>query len=392
MRERKIAELEAKFKKVEGQNYYALLALARSVGIEKETAHKIAYASQFVDDAKVNKITLADDNPADLLSKFEDNEIINAATCHSYSDLSTYNYSSMTANTSAFHFVPGCKGRNFPKKMRCKKESKIIKSIVEEAVNTDDPIKLGITLHAYADTFSHQGFSGIASKVNDVEEVRENNKIPSKISELIKEKKWKQIVTRILPFVSERKRDRLVPAYGHGQVYSYPDIPYLEWRYEYDTTDNFSNHYRVSRVKNRERFIEAFSKIKEILQEFLENNEQYRDDSVAAVDYEEFNSILTARKVEEERIAAWKEFILANELLSPADKDIIEYDEQLWLREAFKDFINCDFGRRIVNDVYVADDFLQSNWYKYYQGIQWYKKLFFKAAADNGLSIPNSYS
>jgi len=56
----------------------------------------------------------------------------------------------------------------------CKKESKIIKSIVEEAVNSADPIKLGITLHAYADTFSHQGFSGIVSKVNDVEGVREN--------------------------------------------------------------------------------------------------------------------------------------------------------------------------------------------------------------------------
>ena len=141
-------------------HYYALLAMSRSVGIEKETAHKIAYASQFVDDAKVNKITLAADNPSDLLSQLGD-EIINAATCHSYSDLSTYNYSSMTANTSAFHFVPGCEGRNFPKKMRCKKESKIIKSIVEEAVNNADPIKLGITLHAYADTFSHQGFSGI---------------------------------------------------------------------------------------------------------------------------------------------------------------------------------------------------------------------------------------
>jgi hypothetical protein len=372
-------------------HYYALLAMARSVGIEKETAHKIAYPSQFVDDAKVNKITLADDNTANLLSKFDDNEIINAATCHSYSDLSTYNYSSMTANTSAFHFVPGCEGKNFPKKMRCKKESKIIKSIIDEAVNVDDPIKLGITLHAYADTFSHQGFSGIASKVNDVEGVRENNQIYISNFQLLKEKRWKEIGTRISTFVSEIIKDRIVPAYGHGQVYSYPDIPYLEWRYEYDATDNFSSQYRVSRVKNKERFIEAFLKIKDILQEFLENNEQYQDDSVATVDYEEFNSILTARKVEAERIADWKEFMLGNELLFDSDKDLLVYDDQLWLKEAFKDFINCDFEMRIVKDVYIANDFLQSNWYKYYQGIQWYKKLFFKAAEKNGLSIPNNY-
>ena len=372
-------------------HYYALLAMARSVGIEKETAHKIAYASQFVDDAKVNKITLAADNPSDLLSELGD-EILNAATCHSYSDLSTYNYSSMTANTSAFHFVPGCEGRNFPKKMRCKKDSKIIKSIVEEAVNSTGPIKLGITLHAYADTFSHQGFSGIASKVNDVEGVRENNQIYISNLQLLKEKRWKEIGTRITTFLSELIKDRVVPAYGHGQVYSYPDIPYLEWRYEYDATDNFSSQYQVSRVKNTERFIEALKKIKDILQKFLENNDQYRDDSVVEVDYEEFYSILTARKVEEERIADWKDFTLTKGLLSSSDQNIIEYDHNIWLKEAFKDFINCDFERRIVNDVHLADDFLQSNWYKYYQGIQWYKQLFFKAAEKNGLSIPNNYS
>jgi len=373
-------------------HFYALLAMARSVGIEKETSHKIAYASQFVDDAKTNKITFAEYNPDFILSKFSDNEIINAATCHSYSDLSTYNYSSMTANTSAFHFVPGCEGKNFPKKMRCKKESKIIKTIIKEAINSGDPIKLGITLHAYADTFSHQGFSGIASKVNDVEEVRENNIIPSEFKKLLKEKRWKELMTRILPFVSEKKRDRVVPAYGHGQVYAYPDIPYLEWRYEYDVTDNFSSQYKVSRIKNKERFIEAFKKIKEILQEFLENSEQYLDNSITEIDMEEFYSILTSREVEKKRIDNWKEFMLNEGLLSYTDQNIIEYDHEMWLKEAFKDFINCDFERRIVKDVYLADDFLQSNWYKYYEGIQWYKQLFFKAAESNGLIIPNNYS
>ncbi len=374
-------------------HFYALLALARSVGIEKEIAHKIAYASQFVDDAKINKITLSNNNPNDLLAEFEDHEIINAATCHSYSDLSTYNYSSMTANTSAFHFVPGCESENnnFPKKMRCKKESKIIKTIIKKAVNTNDPIKLGISLHAYADTFSHQGFSGIASKVNDIKNVRENNQLSIKKIELLKEKRWKDLIIRILPFVSENKKDRVIPAYGHGQVYTYPDIPYLEWRYEYDASADFSSQYKVSRIDNKERYIEAFSKIKKILQQFLENNEQYRDNLVRVVDYEEFNSILTARKIETERITAWKKFMLTNKLLSPADKGIINYDQKLWLKEAFKDFIGCDFKRRKVKDVHLAQDFLQSSWYRYYQGIQWYKELFFKAAENNALSMPNNY-
>ena len=38
-------------------HYYALLTMARSIGIEKKVAHKIAYASQFVDDAKINQIS-----------------------------------------------------------------------------------------------------------------------------------------------------------------------------------------------------------------------------------------------------------------------------------------------------------------------------------------------
>ena len=49
--------------------------------------------------------------------------------------------------------------------------------ILKAALKEGDPIKLGITLHAYADTFSHQGFSGILSKVNDVEELATSNKI-----------------------------------------------------------------------------------------------------------------------------------------------------------------------------------------------------------------------
>lgn len=48
----------------------------------------------------------------------------------------------MTDNISTFYFVPGCEGENFPKKMRCKKDSKIIKSIIKEAININDPINI----------------------------------------------------------------------------------------------------------------------------------------------------------------------------------------------------------------------------------------------------------
>jgi len=95
----------------------------------------------------------------------------NMATCHSYTRIKTFNYDAMIHNTSAFHFVPGCNGKNFVKKMRCKEGGPVITGVMGETLDQDDLVKLGVVLHAYADTFSHQGFSGLLSKVNDIDQV-----------------------------------------------------------------------------------------------------------------------------------------------------------------------------------------------------------------------------
>jgi len=369
-------------------HFYALLAMARSVGIEKEASHKIAYASQFVDDARVNKITLADDNPKAILSEIkkdcgDSEKIINAATCHNYFIVNTFNYGAMINNTTAFHFVPGCDGESFVKKMRCKKESPIIMDILKAALKKDDPIKLGITLHAYADTFSHQGFSGILSKVNDVEEIATSNKIEEDVG-------LKGFANKLFNQVKYETKDTYLPAYGHGQVFTYPDIPYLDWKYCFDSSNDFSEEYKTTRISNKERFTDAFKEIKKHLQTFLENNSQYRDDSVAEVNENKFFSTLVLKEKEEDRIQSWKEFMIDEELFDE-DDELLNYDENMWLKEAFQFFITEDFNDRIVKEVYLEEDFLNSNWYKYYKETQWYKELFFESALENGLIIPNEY-
>jgi len=40
-------------------HFYAVLALSRACGFKKKSANDIAYASQFVDDAKINLINFA---------------------------------------------------------------------------------------------------------------------------------------------------------------------------------------------------------------------------------------------------------------------------------------------------------------------------------------------
>ncbi|MCC3145799.1 hypothetical protein LJ207_10730 [Halanaerobium sp. Z-7514] len=372
-------------------HYYAVLALSRFIGFRKDIAHKISYASQFVDDARVNLVTLSDHNDPSLLKKLSETPpLFNAATAHSYFEVNTLSYAAMVNNTAAFHFVPGCEGESFVKKMRCKKESPIILDILKEAKNDDDPVKFGLTLHAYADTFTHQGFSGIISKVNDVDKDRAFNQVHLEYIYLIKNRMIKEFLIKIKDVFSKEKQDKFIPAYGHGQVYSYPDIPYLEWKYRFDASVDFSKKFEETRIHNVDRYKKAFMKIKINLEDFLENNPKFKDDNVSGeFNFEDFFEVLLNKDILEQRIEVWQEYLLDENLLSADDKKIIEYDEDLWLRDAFEDFISQDYKKRVVYDAYLADNFFETDWYNYYKGIHWYKNLFFKSAQKHGLAIPN---
>jgi len=79
---------------------------------------------------------------------------------------------------------------------------------------------------------------------------------------------------RLSSYASKDRFDRLldsgVPAYGHGQVMEYPDLPFLRWSYEYDYSDEFSEGYRYTGIiENSERYTRAFSRIKEYLLDYL---------------------------------------------------------------------------------------------------------------------------
>ncbi len=372
-------------------HYYAILALSRSIGFKKDIAHKIAYASQFVDDARANLITLSDHNKPELLKYFSDTPpLFNAATAHSYFEINTLSYSAMVNNTTAFHFVPGCSGKTFLKKMRCKEESPVILDILSEAKESNDPVKFGLTLHAYADTFTHQGFSGIISKVNNVDKERAFNQVHQGYFYLLRNLKLNDLWMRIKNFISKESQDKLIPAYGHGQVYTYPDIPYLEWKYRYDASVDFSKKFEVTRIHNVDRFKRAFTKIKVHLKEFLNNNPEFKDDNMPGeIEVDKFWEILFNRKILRERIEDWKEFLVNENLLAKDDKNIIEYDEDLWLKNAFKDFISGDYRNRVIYDAYLVDNFLETDWYNYYKGIHWYKELFFRFVQRYDLNIPN---
>ena len=287
-------------------HYYAVLAFARAVGFNKDSAYQIAYASQFVDDAKINLMYLKEDPGADIRHDVFDGRhlFLNMATCHSYTRIKTFNYDAMINNTCAFHFVPGCEGNRFPEKLRCKEDSEVTGNIINKAHEQPDPIKLGIVLHAYADTFSHQDFSGLLSKANDIQDCKPISDLPLD---------WRDIAYKIGKFflksdMMDKILDKGLPAYGHGQAAWLPDLPYLTWAYTHDLYENAAPAY--------------------------------------------------------------------------------DYDENRWLKEAFANFDDEKFHQRTVKDVELAPGFPNSNWYKYYLAVEWYKDEFFENCSRLGLDIP----
>jgi hypothetical protein len=365
-------------------HYYAVLAFARACGFKKEAAFKIAYASQFVDDAKINHIIIngnlenieydiIDDKPA----------FFNMATCHHYFKIKSLNYSSMINNTSAFHFVPGCKGKNFIKKMRCQQDSIIIGKIFKDALLEEDPVKLGVALHPYADTFVHQGFSGLISKVNDIKKVKLYSN-HFRILEYI-------IVTIIQKFIKKSRYDaffdQFMPAYGHGQALTYPDLPFLKWSYEYDYSDEFSESYKSSGIiDNKQRFQVAFEKIKQYLQTYLENHPQYKDNNIKFDNFDILFETLKAKKWYVKRKTNWRKLLLKYGFFEKHDQEL-KYNDYLWLKQSFSNFKKKKFKKRKVTDAILSDDFNESSWYKFYLAVKWYKELFFKYCFIEGLDI-----
>ncbi|HEY8910671.1 MAG TPA: DUF6765 family protein [Desulfosporosinus sp.] len=367
-------------------HYYAVLAFCRACGFKKESAQVVAYASQFVDDAKIN-LMLIDQSSLTAGHDMVENRpaFFNMATCHSYFRINTFNYEAMVNNTIAFHFVPGCEGENFTKRLRCKEEAPIILDILKDVFIEDNLIKLGIILHAYADSYTHQGFSGMLSKVNDIDNLEATPKV--KLG----------IFYKILDFFEQFNREKydklfddIMPAYGHGQALEFPDIPYLVWSYDYDESDGFNGSYRKIKIDNKERYKRAFNNIRNHLQNYLIQHNQYLDRTMKFNNFDKLMDTLLLENFKDiQREKNWKKLLIEQGLFSKDDLASIIYDETQWLKEAFSNFDRKVFDNRKVDGVRLADNFVNSHWYHFYQSVKWYKGKFFEYCAKYQLNIPH---
>lgn len=309
-------------------HFYAVYAIARAAGINAETAKIIAHASQFVDDAI--------DDGAVVLSG--EKAILPTMTSHRPLDYGNAIPGDQWKVWVPFHFLPGNEPESgsFIERMICRKDSgparRMLKNALDEKNRDFWPHLIGITAHVYADTFSHFGFIGLSHPRNKVksESIRAATTHSSSILQYI-QAKFEDFKTRF-----ESEFAEIIPV-GHGAVATYPDRPYLRWKFEYETgdpayrrgrhdpgdTDRDNVVHFLDGCKGLYDFFNDFAQLNPDIQDFI--GPRAWDRIVTHVE-----TILRKEGTKDERIRTWKEAIASGLFchVRPTDQQI-KYDQRL---------------------------------------------------------------
>jgi len=127
-----------------------------------------------------------------------------------------------------FHFVPGGEGTGAEEKTVCRAGGAAAAAAVRHAIeqrNTDIGLyRLGVSLHAYIDTWAHQGFSGLVSRNNAVLFL-EGEEEPGG---------WTHALQRTLRTAGGTAAALaldMISRLGHSSALHFPDMPWLKWGY-----------------------------------------------------------------------------------------------------------------------------------------------------------------
>jgi hypothetical protein len=286
-------------------HYYGTYALARAAGLNQGAAQTIATAAEYVDDSDYVDVEL------------EDEVFIHAPpTAHHPANKQNVEPVDQRRVWVPFHFLPGGEGDSLSEQLVCRMDSAIAKEMVEFHLNADDdPLeRIGIAAHVYADTFSHYGFSGIASPWNQVfaNSIELHVKSPDIFSYLTGK--------------YEGFRDKYVAGgvanllgLGHGSVATYPDRPYLVWsfRYQFPLRDSGLRRNPETFLKGAEALYGMFRKLAEAMPAISEAPRPFASikDAIA--------KILAVEADMEDRIDAWRRAAVEGALFGPVDGEEI---------------------------------------------------------------------
>lgn len=365
-------------------HYFGTYLLARAAGVKQDTAHIIATASQYVDEA-VKKASAYYVNG---------NKIERIATAHHMRDLKNLDTDDQRLVWVPFHFLPGGLGKSFTEKLICvrggdKREDNIADILVENALNQSERVYrrelIGITAHVYADTFAHYGFSGISSKFNKVD----NKAIMFEVKNP-DFRKYMLEKARIIYEAEDDKPARLLDksegfgkivfnegvelvsrALGHGAVAGYPDKPFLKWNFRYDERDREPELLlpEFEKRDNTKNFLKASEKLFEMFQRYLAKAPEDKDSEInIAFDSikDGVKAVLSFQGKKEARIEKWEAFFKEREFEEgeiPApldwDKDLKSVDEKRGAQRGYmavdRFFEAAKYHREYVLDTLLSD-------------------------------------
>ena len=246
------------------------------VGFSSEDSQIIAYASQFIDDA-VDHEEMKVNGRLDILQKRFSKKTFNPV-CTAHKGLQLLKGLKKTVQDKIyipFHFLPNLESikseedsfiveanGKLAKKLVLSAKTELSKSTGEKRIM--NLIRLGIALHTYSDTWTHQDFSGRHNSAeNDIDDI-----------EIFKNNKWEKLS------LFNRLEYNALPDIGHAEAESFPDQSHLKWRYKKLSTN------KITERNNTKIFLEA---AKNIFNIFISINDKANWKSIENKLYECFS-------------------------------------------------------------------------------------------------------
>jgi len=328
----------------EDMHYYATYAMARAAGLQVKYAKTAAYAAQYVDDSTANDSEVHDDGGM----------LQTIATAHTNSEAIKHAAADHVEQRKVwvpFHFFPGNEGDTLSEKLACVKDGELAQEMVRNHIQHAVSVKneyglalMGITAHVYADTFSHYGFSGVSSRSNAVESDSFEFDVQNKHMLTYINNKYTRFIEKYTPsFIIDNWRklagsgaELAVGALGHGGVGTYPDRPFLNWRFTYEKDERDSGWRN-----NQETFLEGCEKLHAAFTVFAVQADLAINPVSFADIKDNVRAIIGLEADMAGRIEAWKEAIREKDLFATEDNEALVYSPADWEKQR-ADFHNLD--------------------------------------------------
>jgi len=346
-------------------HYYCVGVLARAAGFNKEDALTIAYASQYVDDSTEGELLRVQINGTDF-------SIDPVRTSYSLLEsIASRSWSAQKRVWIPFHFIPPKPfKRNEPFSFVTESNSEFAQLLLDQAAK--EPLKnyeqrlcrIGVALHTYADSWSHQGFSGRHNRTeNDVKGIRSYDRDKDE---------WESPQIENILFTD-------LPYTGHAQAAYFPDLAFQKWECTIESEQNEIGRDNIEWFLSAAKVIydklEAMKKknpldvipwdqLKERIGRSLESPGKIPEDigSTSMVLYRAMQALRVERRCE-----VWKEEF--SDLFEP-HPEVFSYDTLAWRKQAgltdtnWDDFTLNDWTAMPPQKV--APDFWDSLWMNFH--------------------------